>query len=88
MLAIFQLLEIGSRYSIGKGSRCYADRVVADARSALGHLGGAISHVTVRSILSPVRHATAKGIDHQGGFSDDTMTKRSFLLRDFFKLLI
>jgi hypothetical protein len=35
MLAIFQLLENGSRYPIGTGNRRYADRVVADTRRAL-----------------------------------------------------
>jgi hypothetical protein len=38
MLAIFQLLENGSRHPIGTGNRSYADRVVADTRSALGHI--------------------------------------------------
>jgi len=38
MLAVFQLLENGSRYPIGAANRSYADRVVADTRSALGHL--------------------------------------------------
>ena len=35
MLAIFQLLENGHRYRIGDGTRSYADRVIADTRSAL-----------------------------------------------------
>lgn len=40
VLAIFQLFENGRRYPIGTGNRSYADRVVADTRSALiGDLG-------------------------------------------------
>ena len=38
MLAILQLLENGHRYQIGDGTRSYADRVIGDTRSALGHL--------------------------------------------------
>ena len=41
MLALFQALENGSSYEIGKGSRNYADRVIADTRNALGHLSNA-----------------------------------------------
>jgi AbiU2 len=38
MLAIFQLLENGSRYPIGTSNWHYADTVVTDTRSALEHI--------------------------------------------------